>query len=413
MKIALITLGCRTNQAESLQLEHNLQDLGHQVVDLDDRPDVCIINTCAVTLKADCQSRQLINKALKRSIKVIATGCYTELNASKLTLSQENLLIIRNPEKDKIINLFSKNIQTDDLITQQSFKHRPIVKVQDGCNYSCSYCTIPMARGRSRSLPFEDILEVIQRYESLGHNEIVLTGIHLGTYGLELKDKRLLPGLLKDILRETKIKRIRLSSLEVREIGDELIELLQDNRLCKHLHIPLQSGDNNILTLMNRMYTREEFASGLDKIIRKIPDISMGTDVIVGFPGEGETEFSTTKSFIEEMPFSYLHVFPYSSRPGTRAAKLPGHTPDAIKKTRVSVLREIGAAQKKAYLERNVGKSLDIILEEHSTEGYLGTTGNYIKALVENKQGLRTGMLVNIGISEIRKTLAIGILLNN
>ncbi|MCL4491610.1 MAG: tRNA (N(6)-L-threonylcarbamoyladenosine(37)-C(2))-methylthiotransferase MtaB [Nitrospirae bacterium] len=413
MKIALLTLGCRTNQAENLKLEHNLQNLGHQIVDLNDYPDVCIINTCAVTVKADCQSRQLINKALKMNIKVIATGCYSELNNAKLSNSEGDLLVMRNYDKDNIINMFTKNIHADDKIPQHSFKHRPIVKVQDGCNYSCSYCTIPMARGSSRSLPLKEILHEIQRYESLGHNEIVLTGIHLGTYGVDLKDKRSLSGLLKDILRETKIRRIRLSSLEIREIDDELIELLNDRRLCKHLHIPLQSGDNSILKLMNRTYSIEEYASGIHKILKRIPDISIGTDVIVGFPGEGESEFSNTKSFIEALPFSYLHVFPYSSRPGTRAIKLPKHIPDPIKKMRVSALRETGDAKKRAYIDRNIGKNLDIIIEEQCSGGYLGTTGNYIKVLVETESDMKVGMLVNIGILEIRNAMTVGILINS
>ena len=409
MKIAVLTLGCKTNQAESMNMEHALNNAGHQVVEMLEKPDICIINTCTVTSKADYQSRQLINRALKNNAKVIVTGCYAELNNEQIKNIDNNIEVIRNNNKSNIINMIPNEYSSGNINFSKYARHRPAVKVQDGCNYSCSYCAIPMARGGSRSIPIDRVISEIKFYESLGYKEIVLTGIHLGTYGLDLKPKKSLSMLLDNILKNTNIPRIRISSLEIKEIDDKFLELLTEERICKHLHIPLQSGDDNILKLMNRTYSTKDFLSGIERIIKKVPEISIGTDVIVGFPSEGEVEFENTKKLIESIPFSYLHVFPYSPRPRTKAVTFSGQVAGAIKKERVKILREIGMAKKEDYIEKNIGKSLDIIVEDRCEDGVIGTAGNYIKVLVTDENNIKEGMLVNVHVLGHKDGIAIGI----
>lgn len=424
MKIAVLTLGCKTNQAESMQIEHALNNEGHQIVGLSEKPDLCIINTCTVTSKADYQSRQLINRALKNNSRVIVTGCYAELNHEKLKKTYSDIIIAKNNEKSYIINMILQKASSDNgalknysittlphnSIALSGSRHRPIVKVQDGCNYSCTYCAIPMARGRSRSVPEDEVIKEIKSYESMGYNEVVLTGIHLGTYGLDLKPKKSLSVLLSNILKNTKIIRIRLSSLEIKEITDDLLNLLVGDRVCKHLHIPLQAGDDNILRMMNRTYSISDFIKGIEKIIMRLPDIAIGTDIIVGFPGEGDVEFNNTKYLVESIPFSYLHVFPYSSRPGTKAALLPKHVTSVIKRERVATLRSIGIAKKQDYIRKQIGKILDVVVENRCEGGFYGTAGNYIKVFIRDENNAKEGMLVNVRISGVENSTATGIL---
>jgi len=270
-----------------------------------------------------------------------------------------------------------------------------------------------MARGRSRSIAVNDVINKIRFYESLGYKEIVLTGIHVGTYGLDLKPNESLSILLDNILKNTNIPRVRLSSLEVKEIDDELIELLKEDRVCKHLHVPLQSGDDNILKLMNRTYTVGDFLSGVERIFKRVPDIALGTDVIVGFPGEGESEFNNTRQLIESIPFSYLHIFPYSQRPGTKAATFAKQVAGSIKKERVAILREMGTIKKQDFIRKNIGRILDIVVEERGCDGLIGTTGNYIKVILEDSSDAEAGMLVNAHILGHKDDIATGSLVKN
>ncbi|MDI6800855.1 MAG: tRNA (N(6)-L-threonylcarbamoyladenosine(37)-C(2))-methylthiotransferase MtaB [Thermodesulfovibrionales bacterium] len=411
MKITVLTLGCKTNQAESFSMEHSLNNSGHQIVDISENADVCIINTCTVTAKADYQSRQLIRKALRNNSKVIVTGCYAELNHDHLKQISADIQIIRNTEKDKIINMFTSKPSSNN---KSSFnpRYRPFVKVQDGCNFSCTYCAIPLARGRSRSVEVNEVIEKVKFYESTGYNEIVLTGIHLGTYGLDLIPKRLLSGLVENILKNTKIPRIRISSLEINEIDEQLLELITGERVCKHIHVPIQSGDDKILKLMNRSYSVSEFTSRIMNILKKLPNISIGTDVIVGFPGEGENEFNNTKELISFLPFSHLHVFPYSSRPKTKAITFSSQVSERDKKERAFTLRSIGMLKKSEYIQNNIGQTLDVIIESRSEAGIIGTAGNYIKVLLDSEHELNEGMLASIQLSEYHNGMALGIPLN-
>src|SRR5208283_843434 len=324
------------------------------------------------------QSRQLIYRALRNNAKVIVTGCYSELNAEEIKKIGASIDIIKNSEKDSIISKLTNYNESDLCVDNRYPRQRPIVKVQDGCNFSCSYCAIPIARGKSRSESYEEIINKINEYDASGYKEVVLTGIHLGAYGLDLRLKKSFSDLLRGILQETSMTRIRLSSLGINEINDDLLAVISDSRICKHLHIPLQSGDDSILKKMNRTYSASVFINRLEIIAEMFPDIAIGTDVITGFPGEGEESFLKTCRFIEAAPFSYVHVFPYSTRPGTMAASFNDQITDIVKKHRVNVLKTIGDSKRSDYLIRHMNKPLQILIEIRTTEGYVGTSANYI-----------------------------------
>mgnify|MGYP005838285573 CR=1 FL=1 len=398
MKASILTLGCKANQSESIEIESYLRSAGYRIVDLNESPEICIINTCTVTAKSDYQSRQLIKRAIKAGSKVYVTGCYSEINKDEVERLDGLFRIIPNDKKYLIIEeLTSKNsINTLDFTSGRS---RYFFKIQDGCNYSCSYCIIPKARGRSRSLDPELIIERI-REVSHYYREVVLTGIHLGTYGYDFKPKLKLSQLIARILKETPIKRIRLSSLEIGEIDEQLLELLSDSRICQHLHIPLQSGDDNVLGRMKRNYRVKDFLKGIYKIIERYPGISIGTDVIVGFPGETNEEFNNTRQLIESLPFSYLHVFPYSVRSGTEATNLSPYVNDHIKKQRAAILRDVSSQKRLDYSKRQIGRTLDVLIERRIDGYYIGLSSNYLKIKTAS-HNLPLRDIVNIRISEI------------
>ncbi|MEW6117647.1 MAG: tRNA (N(6)-L-threonylcarbamoyladenosine(37)-C(2))-methylthiotransferase MtaB [Nitrospirota bacterium] len=411
MKVAVITLGCKTNQAESFQWENMLCAAGHRVVDVTENPDLCIINTCTVTSKADYQSRQLVQRALRTQAKVVVTGCYAELNHTTLKTLNKDIEIVSNSDKDTLLDLLALETPERNNPRCHYSRQRPIIKVQDGCNYSCSYCAITLARGRSRSVPTTDVIEEVKKYEAAGYREVVLTGIHLGTYGLDLAPQVTLSSLLISLLNATTSLRIRLSSLEVKEINDELIDLLMNPRICNHLHIPLQSGADTVLKLMNRTYGTSDFIKGIERIVKVHPYIGLGTDIIVGFPGEGEEEFRQTVNLIETVPFSYIHVFPFSPRPHTKAASFPQQVDGKTKKNRVALLRSIGEEKKKLFLEKNIGTTTDVIIEEPAEGGYIGTSSNYIRIYLEEAGGygrLKAGMLVNTRVVGTKDSMALG-----
>lgn len=398
MKASILTLGCKANQSESIEIESYLRSAGYRIVDLNESPEICIINTCTVTAKSDYQSRQLIRRAIKAGSKVYVTGCYSEINKDEVERLDGLFRIIPNDKKYLIIKeLTSKNSINTLYFT--SSKSRYFFKIQDGCNYSCSYCIIPKARGRSRSLDPELIIERI-REVSHYYREVVLTGIHLGTYGYDLKPKLKLSQLIEMILKETPIKRIRLSSLEIGEIDEQLLELLSDSRICQHLHIPLQSGDDNVLGRMKRNYRVKDFLKGIYKIIERYPGISIGTDVIVGFPGETNEEFNNTRQLIESLPFSYLHVFPYSVRSGTEAPNLSPYVNDHIKKQRAAILRDLSSQKRLDYSKRQIGRILDVLIERRIDSYYIGLSSNYLKIKTAS-HNLPLRDIVNIRISEL------------
>ena len=407
MKIALFTLGCRTNQAESARIEQILNAAGHQTVDSAIDAEICIINTCSVTAKADYQSRQLISRALKTNAEVFVTGCYAELNSAFLKEEKSSINVVSNRDKSSIINLISPNISSTTLTKTQSERHRPVIKVQDGCNNECSYCIIPRARGKSSSIIPEEVLEEVRRYVAFGFEEIVLSGIHLGMYGRDLTPACNLTKLLEILLLKSSIRRIRLSSIEINEISEDLLDMFNDDRICKHLHIPLQSGDDTILQLMNREYTAHDFLKSIERIMKHYKNIALGTDVILGFPGESHPLFQNTVNVIDMIDFSYLHVFPYSARPGTRASSMRFQVPGPIKRMRVKQVREISQIKKLAFITSNIGLDHEIIVETIGESVMSGTTSNYIKVLLPRNDFQIPGRLVRIRLTGIEKEYAL------
>lgn len=409
MKVALLTLGCRVNQSESSVIEGTLKKNDVTIVNLSDNPDYCIINTCTVTAKSDYNSRQLIRKALKTGAKVIVTGCYSQLRAKEVKAISGLSEIIENEKKYEIINILTH--KQAKLFFGNYSRSRPYLKVQDGCNFSCSYCSVPLARGRSRSVPPEHIIERAQIIEAEGYNEIVLTGIHLGTYGRDLREKTNLNALLKKILLTTGIYRIRLSSMEINEIDDEFMELLQEDRVCKHLHLPLQSGSNKILRLMKRNYTAEYFSEKVEKIALKTENISLGTDVIVGFPEEGEDDFSHTFDLISRHPFAYLHIFPFSARPLTKASLMINRPSNNTVKDRMGKIIGLNKKKRCEYMYKQLNKPADIIIEERiNGEIVSGTSNNYLKIAVISKEYIK-GSVVIVRPTKIKNDVLEGIVI--
>jgi threonylcarbamoyladenosine tRNA methylthiotransferase MtaB len=379
MKVTVLTLGCKANQAESFEIEADLRSRGCSIVEIDERPDVCVVNTCSVTAKSDCQSRQMIRRAAKAGSRVVVTGCYSELNRDLVQKMEGVDGVVNIRDKTSIPMMLSKHISCATSCHNSPSRSRFFLKVQDGCDNSCSYCIIPAARGGSRSVSPAVVVDRVGRLSEL-YNEIVLTGIQLGPYGDDLVPKVSLSDLLAMLLQNTKISRIRISSLEIGEIDDKLLEVMRDERICKHLHIPLQSGDDRILRLMKRRYTSVEFQRGIDRITQKIPGVALGTDVIAGFPGEGEDEFRSTVELLEALPLSYLHAFPFSPRKDTPAARMDGAADARVSRVRCSLLREIGACKKAGFMCAQIGRELDLLVEEVSGPGRaVGTTGNYLK----------------------------------
>jgi len=397
MKFSILTLGCKVNQAESDVIEGNLIKSGYSVVPLSRQPDYCIVNTCSVTKKSDYQSRQLIRRAVRASAHVIVTGCYAQLRPEDIRKINRDIHIVKNNNKYSIINIIDHEAREFSL--SYSSKSRPSIKVQDGCNYACSYCIVPKARGRAQSIQSGIVVDHILNLEVQGYSEIVLTGIHLGSYGQDLNPKQKLSDLIETILNKTKIRRIRLSSIGVNEIDNRIVELLQETRICKHLHVPLQSGNDMILKRMNRLYDATSYLERISTVIVKNPDIAIGTDVIVGFPGEDDQAFLKTRDLIVEIPFSYLHIFPFSSRPGTAASRMIDQVEVAVKKKRHDVLNLLNNAKKTAYMSSQINKTLEIVVEdEDPDQGMVGTSSNYLKIRVRSKEYPRKS-LVTVSIA--------------
>ena len=401
MKIAIATLGCKVNQSESASIEGILRGQGHEIVPMaNDHFDACIINTCTVTAKSDYRSRQLIRRAVRSGVKVIVTGCYAQLHHDELSKINGINLILGNSQKNNLHEYLGKLSQDyytpahvigtpDTPLTLKPYfsnRSRAFLKIQDGCNFSCTYCAVPMARGKSRSLRPVDVLSAVEKLCADDYREIVLTGVHIGCYGSELTPKSSLVEIVDKIVKKHSFIRLRLSSIEPQEFKNEFLSLIiKSKSVCPHLHIPLQSGSDKILKAMNRGYSASFFKELINKIISTSPDISIGTDIIAGFPGESDKNFEDTKNLLEELPLSYIHVFPYSKRKNTLAAKMPGQISNETKRKRLKILLEISKIKKNSYITRHLNKTLDVIVETKSPINgyYKGTSDNYLKVLIE------------------------------
>jgi threonylcarbamoyladenosine tRNA methylthiotransferase MtaB len=405
MNVAVTTLGCKVNQCESAGMIEAIMRRGHRIVGFNETADVYIINTCTVTARTDFQSRQLVRRAHRRNPQaaIVVTGCYAQVFPGAAATLPGVALVAGNPEKEEIPSLVGKLARGEQKTLISDVRGtesctgpyaarfhghtRSFLKVQDGCDAFCSYCIVPLARGRSRSLPAKEVLDRAALLAGAGHREIVLTGVHLGAYGADLRPKTDLISLIRKIEQSGFVQRLRLSSIEPREVSDEMIDYLRDSKaLCGHFHIPLQSGDDNILRLMGRDYDRAFFRDLLKKITSSLPETAVGIDVMTGFPGEDDAAFERTLEFVESLPVAYLHVFPYSERPGTAALKLPGRVSGPVKSSRGEKLRIVGQKKRRAFAERFTGKTLKVLVEDRRDRGtgmLKGFSRNYIPVLVE------------------------------
>jgi threonylcarbamoyladenosine tRNA methylthiotransferase MtaB len=403
-RVALVTLGCKVNQYESAGLAERLKHLGHTLVAFDAEADVCIINTCTVTSRTDFQSRQLIRRAARRNpgVPVIVTGCYAQLAAEQLKTLPGVRIVAGNVEKELIpgmvgtINGGPVDILVRDIGKTRHFsglvperfpgRTRAFLKIQDGCNAWCSYCVVPRARGPSRSMPEDDVIKRAAAIAGAGYREIVLTGVHLGAWGQDFSPARDLPSLVQRIRTEGMIGRLRLSSVEPLEVSPDLIDCLREPTvLCPHLHIPLQSADDRVLSAMGRQYTGRFFLNLVNRLVGAVPSLAIGVDVMAGFPGETDKEFENTMALLRDLPIAYFHVFPYSDRPKTTASELPGKVEEAVKKKRAAALRSLGLAKREAFARKFIGTTQAVLVEESrdgKTGRLKGFTGNYIPVIL-------------------------------
>ncbi len=411
--VSIHTLGCRSNQYDSAAIEDMISSGGKRLVPFPGPADAYIINTCTVTARTDSESRRLVRKARRSNPEsiIIVTGCYAQVSPDELSKVEGVDFIMGNPEKDKLLECLNPGRAS----AQESGKAGPAVevsdyragtpltlraagsgggrtranlKVQDGCDRRCSYCIIPMARGKSRSIEIDVVLGEIEDLIERGFKEFIFTGIHLGGWGLDLLPGRTFLDLLTEIEKKEYPARFRISSLDPDEVTDGLIELLSTAKtICNHLHLPLQSGDDTILRSMNRPYERAFFAERLEKLASNVPAISIGTDIIAGFPGEGEEEFMNTFSLLEALPVSYMHIFPYSRRSGTRAADFKDVVAPAGIKSRCKRLKELDIIKRNAFYASFLGETGKVLVEssrDSKTGLFKGRTRNYIPVLIED-----------------------------
>ena len=408
-KVAFITLGCKVNQYETNAMAQEFLEKSYEVVEHTEIADIYVINTCTVTNMSDRKSRQMLRrvKELNENAVVVACGCYAQVAKSELEKIEEVDLILGNNEKKNIVELVEKFVKTkkkeleiEDVMNQKEYvefgdvvyteKTRAVIKVQDGCDRFCSYCIIPYARGRVRSRKPEKIISEINKIAKEGIKEVVITGIHIASYGKDFKEDYKLIDLLEEINKIEGIKRIRLGSLEPLLITEEFVNrLVRLEKICHHFHLSLQSGCDKTLKRMNRRYTIEEFRNIVNLLRKNYEDVNLTTDIIVGFPGETDEEFDKTYEFLKEIKFYKMHVFKYSQRKGTKAAVMSGQIDGNKKEERSRKLIELSNINEKEYNENYVGKEVEILWEEKKEEFYRGHTKNYISAYrkLENQNG--------------------------
>ncbi len=423
MKIAFSTLGCKINQYDSAFMKESLKER-FQIVSFDDIADVYVINTCTVTAKSDYQSRQLVRRAVKKNekAKIIVAGCYPQSNPEAFMSIDGVDVILGNQEKLELERYLkdTDKEQTPKVYvnkTAETFFHsdirvfpnrtRAILKVQDGCSAFCAFCIVPYVRGKARSAVPEWVIRQINNFLNAGYKEIVLSGVSLGTYGKDISPKKSLSWLVKEILEHTEIQRIRISSVEPEDVTDELIDLVSsEDRICKHIHLPLQSGDNGILSRMKRQYDSAYFRNLILKIKERMPEIGLGTDIIVGLPEEDETAYKNSVRMIEELPFTYIHVFTYSKRRDTEAFNFKEQVPENVKKERSRRLIQIGKNRSMQFKNSFINKTVDALIESEKDKktGMLkGLTGNYLKVFIRSDNNVIKNKILPVKIIEIDK----------
>ena len=402
MRIALATSGCKLNQAETELLARQFAGAGHRLVSQPEEADVYILNTCTVTHVADSKARRLLRMAHRRNpdALIVATGCYAQRAPGELKGIDGVRLVVGNEDKENLIRLLEEPGLISKAVTADveggnyyysAFRTRSFVKVQDGCSNYCSYCIVPMVRGRERSMPTEEVVREVRQRVSEGYKEVVLTGTKIGVYeydGAGLKD------LLERILAETSVARLRLSSLQPQEISRGLLGMWGDSRLCPHFHLSVQSGSDGVLERMRRRYRISDYERAVSLIRTLVPGAAITTDVICGFPGESNEEFEESYRFCRETGFARIHVFAYSARSGTEAAQLPQQIDSKIKKQRSEKMLALAEESARDFREQFAGKKMAVLWEKKSGAGvWEGYTANYIKTYTRSDDDLSNKLL--------------------
>ena len=428
-KVAFHTLGCKVNQHDSAIMAALFQDAGYEVVDFNDLADVYVVNTCTVTHLSDRKSRQMIRHAARENpaATIVVCGCYAQTAKAELEALDEVDLIIGTNERHKVVEAVETfrqdHVKTaymaddEELFYYEDLPHervsgmtRAYVKIQEGCDQFCAYCAIPYARGPLRSRSEQDTIDEINMLVESGYKEVILTGIHIGAYGRGVKDETCdLTGLCRRILDETAIERLRIGSLEGIEVTDALIEMIaSDERMAKHLHLPLQSGCDKTLSAMRRPYDTEQFREMMRRIRGKVPNIAITTDLMVGFPGETDEDFKESLVFCNDIAFSAMHIFKYSMRSGTPAAAMPDQIDPQIKERRAKQMADVAQKNKLDYERRFVGQTLRILVEEQTKDGlWIGHSSNYLLVTFPG-ENIRSGDFVDVKITSAERNRLLG-----
>ena len=423
-KVAFCSLGCKVNQYETNAMAQKFIEHGYEVVEFDEYADVYIVNTCTVTNVADRKSRQMLRRAkeINKDATLVACGCYAQVAKEGLKKIPEIDLIIGNNEKNDIIQIVENHIAqkgAEDLVSDVMYKldyvelgtttytekTRAVIKVQDGCDRFCSYCLIPYARGHIRSRKIENVIEEIKKVVEEGINEVVITGIHIASYGRDFKGENIgLIDLLEEINKIQGLHRIRLGSIEPTIITDEFVERLSKlDKICDHFHLSLQSGCTETLKRMNRRYTTEEFRDVTKRLRSKFPNAALTTDIIVGFPGETDDEFNTTYEFLKDIAFYKMHIFKYSQRKGTKAAVMPNQVDGKIKEERSKKLIELSNENEYNYNKKYIGKQVEVLFEEREGEYLKGHTTNYIVVKHKTDKNDLINKIAKVTVSEAKQ----------
>ncbi len=409
IKVYLESLGCKLNQSEVEALARRFEGAGCQVVGGGEKADLCVINTCAVTHSAARKSRQAIRRLRRAnpSAHLVVTGCYAEVARSEVKAIEGVDRVIGNEDKERLVELTvgMEDQRSEPDYSQMSISYpslpipsnrtRAFVKIQDGCDNRCTYCLVRLARGRQRSRPQEDILAEIEARVEAGYKEVVLTGVHVGAYGRDGGNEtgESLWSLVGAILSRTAVPRLRLSSIEPWDLDPAFLPLWENARLCRHLHLPLQSGCDATLRRMARRYTTTEFAALVIAARRTIPDLALTTDIIVGFPGETDEEFEESLRFVDKMGFARIHVFRYSARPGTPAAAMPHQLPPDVMRDRSQAMLDLARRSAEGFRRGFLGRRMEVLWEERRKAVWSGLTDNYIRVETRSEADL-TNLLI-------------------
>jgi threonylcarbamoyladenosine tRNA methylthiotransferase MtaB len=403
MRFAISTLGCKVNQYDSAVIESRLSEAGMERCEFNQVADVYVVNTCTVTDRADAESLKLARRArrLNPAARIIMTGCLAQANPEKLAASREVDQVIGLARMDDLVrvatgddgarvmvsNLRKEKPSLDIAAVVPSGQTRAFLKLQEGCDQFCTFCIVPFSRGASRSVAPRRVLEILDSLHDRGFKEVILSGVHLGGYGKDLSPPVTLLRLLEMIAERCKIGRIRLSSIDPEELSDEIIDLAaQSEKFCPHFHLPLQAGEDQILDRMRRRYHTSHYRGRVARILARMPDAAIGTDLIVGFPGETREQFERYFAFVESLPLAYFHVFPYSTRSGTTAAKFADKVPAGQIKSRAERLRQLGERRRLEFVRRFIGARLKVLVEETREPGcqrLRGYSRNYVKVLIQ------------------------------